>query len=100
MTTPMMECGHAANATHNGAPACVICAGISGGANLRVATVAPDLTGRRARCGYRVQGKSLKPEPAGAHDPDGVPSSADLWFFEYRPNEPFDSFYCGCHGTD
>ena len=48
-----------------------------------VATSAPDLTGRTARCGYH---------------PDDQPSSTDLPFFRYRPDEAQDTYYCGCRG--
>ena len=122
---PMMECGHAANATDgDGKPCCVICAGIHARSSTPVA--APDLTGRSARC---TCGRT-------------VPSSTDLAFFEFRgegskaaketcakchynivahpPRNPkpyagapfehcvfepkgaweFDSYYCGCRGWD
>ena len=29
-----------------------------------------------------------------------VPSSSDLWFFEHRPDEEYDLYYCGCWGWD
>jgi len=126
MTTVMMECGHAANATTDGEPCCAICAGIDAGWNV-VAENPPDLTGRMARCYC---------------DRDPVPSDPDrLAFFEYRgegsdfatngcavcrfskivhqkvnpatgregvtdheftPRGPheFDAYYCGCRGWD
>lgn len=65
---PLLECGHAANATNSdGAPACAICIGIHPGAET-VARVQIDLTGRQARC----------------CDLSIVPSRFDLAFFEYR----------------
>ena len=92
----MMKCGHAANSTTTiegeKRPACAICAGISGGANLIVDEVGPDLSKRQARCGYatssRCEGTIIPSEQA--RDKQA--------FFEYRPDREFDSFYCGCFG--
>lgn len=28
------------------------------------------------------------------------PSSGKLWFFEEKPNEKYDEFYCACQGAD
>lgn len=80
----MMACGHSANGVNRGAPVCVICVGIVPGA--RQVVTAPDLAGRIAQCSY------------GDHRP--VPSSIALPFFEYRPSEPEDLYYCGCFGWD
>ena len=80
----MMKCGHAANATHNGKPVCAICFGLTPDAEI-VADTAPDLTGRKARCGYC--GKLTD-------------SKTSLPFFEYRPNCKYDGYYCGCRGWD
>ena len=63
---PMMGCGHAANATSDGEPSCVICAGIDPRAT--VVANAPSLAGRSARCS------------CGATRP----SSTSLAFFEFR----------------
>jgi hypothetical protein len=82
MSQPLMMCGHAANATHNGDPACVICVGIDPGA-LVIDASPPDLTGRLAKCSY-----------CGSERP----SSTDLPFFEHR--ESGDYYYCGCRGWD
>jgi hypothetical protein len=85
MSKPMMKCGHAANSTSNGKPACVICAGIKPGWN-EIDTEAPSLEGRKARCG---QCQHI------------VNSNSDkLAFFEHRPEREFDSYYCGCRGWD
>lgn len=78
----MMKCGHSANATKNGKPACVICMGKP---EAEQEAVAPDLTGRVAKCGYC----SNKQE-----------SRIGMAFFEYRPEEETDRFYCGCGGWD
>ena len=80
----MMKCGHAANATHNGKPVCAIYFGLTPDAEI-VAGTAPDLTGRKARCNYCGE---------------IVDSKASLPFFEYRPEQEYDSFYCGCWGWD
>lgn len=80
MTTPMMTCGHAANATSNGSPACAICGTVT------VATEAPDLTGREARCYCGSVASSEKREY--------------LAFFSHRPGAEFDEYYCGCRGWD
>lgn len=82
---PMMECGHAANATRDGEPACVICIGINPGA-LVIAAVQPDLTGRIARCTHC--GQTMRSDAPG------------LAFFEYRPDQEFDAYYNGCRGWD
>jgi hypothetical protein len=79
----LMKCGHAANATCDGKPACAICA------CTEVADTIPDLTGRKARCGYY-----------GTHCHSETPSSMKLPFFEYRPDKEYDTYYCGCYGWD
>lgn len=86
MKTPLMECGHAANAIlADNSPACVICYGIRPGADK------PDrrplnLDSRVAVCGYYCGTRAA--------------SSTSLAFFEARPDEPTDNFYCGCRGWD
>jgi len=81
--TPMMKCGHAANAktkTDNGwVPSCCICGCIE------VDNDAPDMAGRMARCVY-----------CNAEEP----SSSGLPFFKHLPDKEFDEFYCGCRGWD
>lgn len=103
MTSIMMECGHAAQAVDgNGAPVCVICAGIHPGARI-VSTTPPDLTGRTARCAYFRTG----PNPSKSEGPCGRgmchcerPSSPSLAFFEHTPSKSHDNYYCGCFGWD
>jgi hypothetical protein len=86
----MMQCGHAANATvkdketGESKPCCVICAGISAGWDV-VATSPPDLSGRKAKCSYCNRTRD---------------SAISLAFFEHRPDEAFDDYYCGCRGWD
>jgi hypothetical protein len=89
---PLMKCGHTANAmsvSKNGKrePCCVICG------CYEVAETKPDLTGRFAKCSYRNK-RNGQPHT----DKDIVPSSYDLPFFEYKPNEKYDEYYCGCWG--
>lgn len=84
---PLMECGHTANAvTQEGAPVCIIDAGIVPGA-YTVAASEPDLTGRMMTCnGHRGSA------------PREVPSRAQAAFFKHQPDNECDSFYCGCWG--
>jgi hypothetical protein len=88
MKTPMMKCGHAANATQSykggTRPACAICAGHP---DAHTIADTPDLSGRRARCAYF--GTKCKSE---------VDSSTEIAFFEYQPDQEYDEFYCGCFG--
>ncbi len=112
-TPPLMGCGHAANSTleRNGQkiPACVICAGIVEGYDRIVES--PSLDGRFAICFHgRPHGKHRKMPnggpiygkgPNGESPLDGpVVSDQDLPFFEYRPDEEYDMFFCGCWGWD
>lgn len=84
--TPMMECGHAANAAlPNGDPACAICMGMDPKAT-QVMKDKPDLSGREAEC-------------LSCHK-NVVKSSPDLPFFEHRPDKETDGYYCGCMGWD
>ena len=83
MSHPMMKCGHAANATSEGKPACAICVGINPGA-LEIATQ-PELAGRKSKCSYCKRERE---------------SSSDLPFFEHRPKDAFDRHYDGCRGWE
>ena len=76
----LMKCGHAANASHNGEPCCVICYPKAGWDV--VDDNPPNLEGREARC------------DCGAVKPSNV----GLPFFAYRPNLDCDRYYCGCRG--
>ena len=80
---PMMKCGHAANAECDGKPCCVICIGLNPGAE--IVDDMPDLSTRKAKCGYC--GREAQ-------------SSTSLAFFSHRPGQPCDSYYCGCFGWD
>jgi hypothetical protein len=84
MNTPMMKCGHAANAHRaDGSQCCAICIGLDAGAI--IVMDCPTLEGRIALCGY-------------CHAQ--VESNTKLAFFEYRPNEAYDKYYCGCEGWE
>jgi hypothetical protein len=80
-----MKCGHAANATdENGNPVCGICISFTKDAR-QIESKLPDLKGRKAKCDYCKRIKE---------------SSFDLPFFEHKPNDKYDSYYCGCRGWD
>ncbi len=77
--TPMMACGHAANATSQGKPCCVICLGDP---KSRQVVDLPDLTGRLTKCTY---GDKI------------VESSVNLAFFEYTgPGSRESTNKCKC----
>lgn len=122
MTKPMMLCGHAANATHDGGkPCCAICAPCA--ESFKIAPDLPDLTGRMARCAYGCKEVPSKPSLAffeyrgpgskeaenacancGIHHKD----STDAWTvkrgkcpgWKRRGPSPHDNYYCGCRGWD
>ncbi len=79
-----MKCGCAASGTVSvsGGPSLVSCCIHS---CTEVMDEKPSLEGRTAVCAY------------GGRE---VPSSWDLAFFQYRPNEKHDQYYCGCYGWD
>jgi len=84
MTKPMMKCGHTANGKINGKPCCLICYGIKDGATeVAKESDLPNLEGRVAKCAYCENTQ---------------PSSFKLAFFEYKSNEKYDKYYCGCRG--
>ncbi len=82
---PLMKCGHAANVTSNGKPACAICF------CTEIAEKQPNLEGRKAKCCYCGKIANSNGEGSGYKE---------LPFFEYKPNEEYDSYYCGCKGWD
>lgn len=86
--SPMMKCGHAANAVRSGTndPVCVICMGIDPGAD-RVDNSPSDFAGRMASCSYCRRERSSS-------------EFERLAFFKYRPDSKTDSYYCGCRGWD
>lgn len=82
MENVLMKCGHTANAKYdNGKPCCLICAPKKEA--YEIIEERPNLKGRRAKC---TECNII------------VDSSWDLPFFEYKPNEEYDSFYSGCWG--
>jgi hypothetical protein len=102
---PLMKCGHAAQG-HDGEgnPVCVICWGITAGADV-VDDAPPNLTGRIARCAYygkKANGRNMGCSKCRRGNPCQctVPSSPDLAFFEHKPNLAHDKYYCGCWGWD
>lgn len=77
----VMECGHTANGESlDGEPVCAICMCTDIDENIKV-----DLHGRKAKCSEC--GKI-------------VDSKFGLPFFQYRGDEEYDSYYCGCEGWD
>lgn len=97
-TKPMMACGHRSNASGSKVVdgvrvefkhTCAICDCFD------VADSSPDLTGRKARCSY--YGKSVRGRICTGEADSTKPGIA---FFEHRPTETYDRFYCGCFGWD
>lgn len=44
--------------------------------------------------------KGWKAEKRSAVMAEAVDSSWDLAFFQHKPNEEYDEYYCGCYGWD
>lgn len=86
---PFMECGCQGITTHHnvhdglekGHPSCMT-------HGCCVVVKPPKLEGRTARCAYFKTCGNEKP------------SSVNLWFFIYKPNEQNDEYYCACRGDD
>jgi len=90
-----MKCGHTANAEKilddgTRMSACAICR------CFEVAETIPDLTGRKARCGYF--GKTFRHRGREVTCSGEVDSKLSLAFFEHKPNSKNDEYYCGCWG--
>ena len=111
MSGVMMACGCASQGVqtatkgvpHDPVPACLIhdCT--------EVAATPPDLSARIARCAY--YGSPLRLSGRGRNECNygqdrhatctcEQPSSSKLPFFESKPDQPKDKFYCGCMGWD
>jgi hypothetical protein len=103
--SPMMDCGHAANAVWRSPdgdkPVCAICSFAEDGRGQTVIDD-PDLSGRTARCtGYGRppghRGSCPMLDNAGIcrceHPSD---DRERLAFFEHHPDKDHDEFYCGC----
>ena len=94
----MMKCGHSANGViRDNKPVCVICYGISDGADI-IEEKPIDLTGRKARCSY--YGKTFTHRGRKVTCTGEVDSKVSLAFFEHCPNKEYDNYYCGCFGWD
>lgn len=77
----LMSCGHIANAKNSlDNPCCVIC-----DCDTLAQKQIVSLEGRKAKCN---ECNCV------------VDSDTNLAFFEYKPNEEFDSYYCGCKGWE
>ena len=83
MKIQLMKCGHKPNATSNGKPCCVICAGIKSGHDEFGEII--DLANRECKC---PMCKKI------------VPSDKHIAFFEFKPTEKYDEHYDGCRGWD
>jgi hypothetical protein len=94
MSGVLMKCGHSTTGKRqsDGTPVCVICWPKPESA--QVEDSPPDLTGRMADCSY-PDGKYGS--HAGGRQ---APSSTSLPFFQHRPDQPTDLYYCGCWGWD
>lgn len=87
----LMKCGHIANGYKKNEenklePYCIIC---DCGEIEKEVHGTEGLENRQAIC---TQHKGASNNP--------VPSNWELPFFEYRPNEKYDKYYCGCWGWD
>ena len=73
----------------------------------------PDFEGRRARCAYfgkpvrtgMYNGNCCGKCTISVREGDGIchceqESSTKLWFFQSKPDQEFDEYYCACHGAD
>ena len=98
---PLMKCGCVAQAIWKDKPVCAIHFGIGDNAGAEPADVQPNLEGRKAKCCYSHSSPS-NPFKENSFDRlvDTVPSSLKLPFFEYKPDQEYDKFYCGCWGWD
>lgn len=83
----LMKCGHVANATtKDNKPACAICS------EIRIEKECSGTIGLEERQAICTGHKGGNPKP--------FPSRWEMPFFEYRPNEKYDAYYCGCFGWD
>lgn len=118
-TKPIMKCGHqvVGRMTSKGVEiiACGTCFGKPEAEIIDVeATAALSTTSRRARC--ESHGKRSGPQSGygrnesnhgcdrkpicDCEEPSSKAADERLAFFRSIPTEPFDRFYCGCHGWD
>lgn len=92
MTHYLLKCGHVSNAERindNGTktPWCVIC---NCGEIVKTVEDNEGLKDRKAKCSHHKFGCD-----GGITD-----SKWNLPFFEYKPTELYDSYYCGCWGWE
>jgi len=97
MSDILMKCGHSAQGYRTlddgtKKPACLICM------CEEVAEEKPDLTGRKARCSYF--GRTFKHRGQTVTCRGEANSRYSLPFFEHKPNNQYDEYYCGCFGWD
>ena len=81
-----MACGHVTTATMDGKPVCAVCYGRCDRAEIVVYECVSDTTGlesRKSKCRYCS---------------NIVDSKWNLPFFEYNPDNEYDSHYDGCMG--
>lgn len=79
----ILKCGHKPNATNGaGEPCCAICAPSP---ESREIDRVVDLKDRKCKCSLCKK---------------VVPSNEHIAFFEYKPDDEFDSHYDGCMGWD
>lgn len=110
MEHKILKCGHAANAEKvlpdgTRIPSCVFC-------DCTEEAIQPNLEGRMARCNHydspvskrnneTYYPKMMTTNALGQRCCGSiVPSDTNLPFFQYKPNEKYDSFYCGCQSWD
>lgn len=100
---PMMMCGHTANATTAGEPCCAVCLGPA--SRTINPNYKPPAEGRMMRCSYASRPEHAERHPGGGSERGRTfesvrPSNPQAAFFEARPDEAEDRFYCGCWGWD
>lgn len=98
----MMMCGHAANAldVKTNQPSCVICI-TTRPEFARTVNADYSIEKREARCGYDKPGEGGGGKYRLHEDGDSItPSRIQLAFFESKPLEEWDLYYCGCWGWD
>uniref|UniRef100_A0A6M3IUC1 Uncharacterized protein n=1 Tax=viral metagenome TaxID=1070528 RepID=A0A6M3IUC1_9ZZZZ len=105
----MMKCGHSANGKRKigniWTDCCLICIGLDPKAKI-IDEAPPDLNERKARCSYFDSIPKGRNHESNYGCKRGNPclceqsSSDKLPFFEHKPNNEYDKFYCGCWGWD
>jgi len=83
----LLECGCTPNSYLSGKPVCAIHLQLTTGATKLVEEIPTELLTRMARCGYCGSEAASK-------------DYKNLAFFQYKPNQKTDNYYCGCRGFD